>query len=212
MPSDAAARVVAIAAGEMVRVQARAEPRPPPPPPVTPLPDASRSQLALGSSAVLLWLPEAEPELLAGPELRLEHRLGAAGQALFGRWLVGGSGERTERWLEIGAEAALRLELGEGWRARFGVQGGAAALAITDAVAFDGVPSEEGSTWTARHAGALAIERELVPGAWLGLTAEPGASLRSQSVDAAGGARSEIGGFALGAALTLAAEPRIYSN
>jgi hypothetical protein len=211
LPSDAAARFVAIATAEMVRIQALANSRPkPPPPPVAPPREGggANGQFALAGSYAVSWLSQSEPALLFGPELSLEHRVGATGQALYGRWLVSGD-EPTLRWFEVGASIELRLGLGDDWRVRLAARGGAAALDLTTAVFVDGATTQS-SEWSARVAAAIGLERKLTESTWLGVAVEPGAALRTLDIEgggAAAGERSDLGGFVLGGMIGLAVEP-----
>ncbi|MBW2527311.1 MAG: hypothetical protein JRI23_24225 [Deltaproteobacteria bacterium] len=208
---DIAARVVAIAASEMVHAHAR-PPRSKPPEKTRPdlgaaqQEEAFRTAFAASSSMHALWLPASDPDLALGPELALTHRRGPTGQVLYARWLVNGYAEHRLRWFEVGAGADLRIVLPEPtWRIHLGARAGAVALGLPQAATIDGESSAP-HAWSAR-AGALAgIEARLPDAGWLELSVEPGAVLRSLEATDHQGVSQSIGGFALGASLALHVE------
>jgi hypothetical protein len=207
-PADVAARLVAIATSEMVRVQARATLRRPAP--RSEPDDGSGSDddaaFRVDGGGMVLLLPSSEPLVLAGPEIALEHQRSITAQVLYARWLIGeGEGQRA-RWLEIGAAFDVRLPLSERWRARLALKAGGVAVSLPLAATIDELPTS-GTDWTVRAGGLLGVEVELAPEAWLGLSVEPGASLRNLRVVDRSGLEHELGGFALGLGLGISASP-----
>jgi len=205
-PSDVAARVVVIAASEMVRVQAQLDQQVQPPTDDNnkPIGDDEDSALAFGAALSTMLLPMSEPALLFGPELTLEHRRGITAQSLYSRWLIG-DGDLSLRWLEVGAALDLRATLSPSWRMRFGGKVGAVALSVPDAVLIDGAPAT--SDWTARGGALFGIEAAVMPLTWVALSVEPGATLRSVTVQDHTGSSSDLGGFALAVNLGLVVSP-----
>jgi hypothetical protein len=202
-PADVAARVVAIATSEMVRVQARVQPRP------TPrdahaerAAEGAKATFAVGGALSALILPSSSPAFGLGPELSLSHQIGLTSQTLYGRWLFGESGDRHLRWLEIGAAAGVRLPLGPAWRLHLAAKAGGVSLALPQADA-----DEARSDWTVRAGGLIGVEAELAPRTWLGVSLEPGALLRSNDLEDTAGRHTELGGFALGLGVGLVASP-----
>lgn len=203
---DIAARVVAIAASEMIHTQAR-PPRPKrlpetPPGPTEEGRDAAfRTAYGATSAMTALWMPTASPNLVLGPELALTHRRGPTGQQLYARWLVNGYDEHRLRWFEVGAAVDLRLPLPEPtWRVRVGAKAGAVALGIPQAAALGGTPAEP-YDWSARAGGTIGIAARLPDAGWLELALEPGALLRSTTVTDRHGDSWSIGGFSLAGSL-----------
>jgi hypothetical protein len=211
MSPDVAARLVAITASEMVRVQARA-PRAKEARKTAPEPAGSRNEGAHALAAVAvsaafsaLVLPTAAPGLLFGPQLGLAHRRGPTEQVLYGRWLTSPFGDTEARWLEVGAGIGMRLALPDpDWRLHFGAAAGAAQLDFPGAETVDGTPGRHG--WSARGTALLGVETRVSRAGWLGLDVEPGAVLHAlEATDAAGASRT-VGGFALGLTLGLTAD------
>jgi len=182
-PADVAARVVAIEASEMVRVQAEAHARlqagpEPPGGGATPL-TSDETGIALDGSFDVHGLPSATPSFLLGPTVSLEHRQQFTAQALYLRWHTG-VGDASLRWLEVGAGIDIRFALAEHWRLTVGARAGAVVVGLPNATAVDGQtrPDGESDEISARVAGSVGVETQLGPDAWLGLRAEPGAVLR----------------------------------
>jgi len=205
-PSDVAARVVVIAASEMVRVQAELgqQVQPPANDNTEPSGEDEDAALAFGAGLTGLILPGTDPGLLFGSELALEHRRGISAQTLYGRWLFG-EGALRLRWLEVGAAVDVRAALSPVWRLRFGARAGGVALAIPNAALIDGAPAT--SDWTARAAALVGVEAALLPSSWATLSLEPGAMLRSIAVTDREGDLDDIGGFALAVNLGLVTSP-----
>jgi len=209
---EVAARVVAIAASEMVRAQARAgrtkeSPKPAPGPTSD---EASRAHLLAGitySAALMaLVLPTGSPQVLYGPEFGLTHRSGPGGQQIYGRWLVNAAREDLVRWLEVGAGADLRLPLpSPDWRLHFGARASAVSARLGSALGEQG-DSAGPQEWTAAAAAVLGVEARLAGPTWLELAVEPGAVLHPVEATRPSGEPIELGGFALGLSLSLNAD------
>ncbi len=184
LTGDVAARLVAIAASEMVRDQMeplRAVPRRPPPPrrpTAEEIELASRSQPAvqLFAGADLAFLPQ-DAGILAGPSLGLGFRYYGISETLFARWLTGPSPSGALRWLEFGVSADYRLWLSPSFRLAFGGEAALASAHLGDARIAGGLPGER-DTWSARAGGRIGAEFHLGGPLWLTLTATPGAILR----------------------------------
>lgn len=182
-PADVAARVVAIEASEMVRVQAAAHRRnkagPEPPGDTDPL-TGDEAGIALDASFDLHGLPSTTPSFLFGPTVSLEHRQQFTAQALYLRWHSGLGDGIALRWLEVGAGIDLRFALAERWRLTMGIRAGAVVVGLPSDTVVDGQsPSDAASNEvSARVAGSLGVETALSREVWLGLRAEPGAVLR----------------------------------
>jgi hypothetical protein len=201
-----AARVVSIAAAEMVRVQARIgrDATPVTNGPQDPVMDVAAFAFDAGFGTMLL--PVSQPLALFGPELALEHRAALSGaiatsQTIYGRYLIGESDRKRARWLELGAAIELRLMLSRAWRMRLGVKGGGIVLGLPHALQINGAPvageGSGGEEWSARLGGVLGVEAKLEEHTWLSLSAEPGGMLRSINIDDRRGERSHIEGFAM---------------
>jgi hypothetical protein len=207
---DVAARVVAIAVAQLVRVQFRAAQRAR----STPKEDPNRGPgdpnedrtFTLGASFAGLWLPTSAPQMLLGPELSLTHRRGFTGQTLYGRWLMGADGERHARWFEVGAAIDFRLTIAPAWRAHLAARAGGVAVALPEAQPLGGSTASP-TDWTVRGGAVLGIEASPQSGTWIGLAVEPGGTLRSLNVVDQAGRATELGGFALGVSLSVLASP-----
>jgi len=199
LAGDVAARLVAIAAAEMVRAQMQPVRPPPrrPPPPRGPTPEeiehASRMQPALmvspGASAA--FLPSADG-FLAGPSVGVGFRDFGLSETLFGRWFSGSAGGGVVRWLEVGLAAEYRVWLSPSWRLAFGGAAAVSSLHFTDATLRDGAPNER-DTWSARAGARVGVEARLATPLWLTLAIEPGAILRPVAFTDARGAGSVEG-------------------
>jgi len=208
-----AARVVSIAAAEMVAVQAHID---------TPATSTNAhsadgggslddAAFAFDATMATLLLPSSSPSALFGPELGIEHRAAmspnlSSAQTLYARLLIGEEHTRRVRWLEAGAALELRMPLASSWRVRVAAKGGGVALQLPYAVAVNGTPTS-GQEWTARAGGLLGLEAALQRYTWLSMTVEPGAILRSLSIEDAAGERSPLGGFAINFGLGLVTSP-----
>jgi len=211
LTGDVAARLVAIAASEMVRDQMepiRAVPRRPPPPrrPTEgEIELASRGQPAiqLFAGADLAFLPQAAG-VLAGPSLGLGFRYYGISETLFARWLTGPSHSGALRWLEFGISADYRLWLSPSWRLAFGAEAALASAHLGDAHIVEGFPGER-DTWSARAGGRIGAELHLGGPLWLNLTATPGAILRPVRYDSPSG-KGALEGLWIGAGAGLSFE------
>lgn len=196
-PPDLAARLVAIEASEMVRVQVNAL-RPEPCTGCRPQSKKAPSELAaltaLGS-AFLRVTPTADAPLLAGPRLEVGHQHAAFRQSVYGEWLIADDGATATRWLALGIGIDGRLPVGSlptPWRFAFGARAGLVSLHRRGSADLD--------DWSASTAARIAAERALPSGVWVGLALEPGLIVRP--------IHDHLAGFTLGASLTLAAAPR----
>ena len=200
-PPDVAARVVAIETAEMVRVQARPVVRTPrPPEPSRPPEEDQASSIAFDGGLGATFAPDSRPVAFLGPELSLSHRWSFTGQRLYGRWLTSLDGPAV-RWLELGAGFDFRFGLHADWRLRAGLEAGAVGFGLPEGAQVFGEP--RGDALSIRVAGDLAIERRLSPTLWLALGLEPGALVRAVDYELPPGDRGDLGGFLLGAALSL---------
>jgi hypothetical protein len=184
LSGDVAARLVAIAASEMVREQmepVRAPPRRAPPPR---RPTEAEIELAsrglpaiqLLAAADVAFAPK-DGAVLAGPSLGVGFRYYGVSETLFARWLTGPSHGGALRWLELGLAADYRLWLSPSFRLDFGAEAAFASAHLGDATVALGAPGER-DTWSARAGGRLGAELHLGGPVWLSLTATPGAILR----------------------------------
>lgn len=204
-PSDVAARVVAIEASEMVRVQARALQKPaviPSPPGARP-PGTEQSSLVLDGGLGAIFAPDSDPAAFLGPELALSHRFSFTAQRLFGRWYASLE-EPAVRWVEVGAAFELRFVLHERWRLATGLEASVVSLGFPDSTRVFGEPADDGLS--IRVGGSVAIETRLSPSLWLALAAEPGALVRPVDYQLAPVEAGRLGGFLFGTALALGYE------
>lgn len=209
LSGDVAARLVAIAASEMVRDQmepVRAAPRRPPPPR---RPTEAEIELASrGLPAVqlltgvdLAFAPQ-DAAILAGPSIGLGFRYHGSSETLFARWLTGPSHSGALRWLELGLSAEYRLWLSPSWRLAFGGEAAVASAHLGDAHVAGGAPGER-DTWSARAGGRIGAEVHLGGGpVWLDFTATPGAILRPVRYESPAG-KGALEGLWLGAGVGL---------
>ncbi|WP_437608728.1 hypothetical protein WMF20_48245 [Sorangium sp. So ce834] len=214
LTSDVAARLVAIAASEMILAEmrrARAPRRPPPP--RRPTPDeielASRDLDALSVSAgPYAAVVSGGPHVLGGAGLTLGLRRLRLTESLFARLLAApSSGGETLRWLEGGFSGDYRFWLAASWRLSIGAAASVASVRLPAAASVDGVAGER-DTWSARAGLGLGVETRLGGPLWLGLTLDPGVVLRPAPYEAAGGTAGAVEGVWLGVGLSLAAERR----
>ncbi len=208
LSGDEAARLVAIAASEMVRDQlepVRAPPRRPPPPR---RPTEAEIELAsrglpavqLLAGADVAFAPK-DGAVLAGTSLGLGFRYYGISETLFARWLTGPSNSGALRWLELGLSAEYRLWLSPSWRLAFGGEAAVASAHLGDAHVAYGAPGER-DTWSARAGGRIGAELHLGGPVWLSLTATPGAILRPVRYESPAG-KGAMEGLWLGAGLDL---------
>ena len=184
LSGDVAARLVAIAASEMVRDQmepVRAAPRRPTLPrraTEAEIELASRGQpgIQLLAAADIAFAPK-DTAVLVGPSLGVGFRYYGVSETLFARWLTGPSHGGSLRWLEVGLSADYRLWLSPAFRLAVGAEAALASAHLGDATVALGAPGER-DTWSARAGGRLGAEVHLGGPVWLSLTATPGAILR----------------------------------
>jgi hypothetical protein len=211
LSGDVAARLVAIAASEMVRDQmepVRAAPRRPPPPrrpTEAEIELASRGQPAvqLLAGADVAFVPH-DGAVLAGPSLGLGFRYYGVSETLFARWLTGPSHSGALRWLELGLSADYRIWLTPSWRLSFGGEAALASAHLGDAYVASSSPAER-DTWSARAGGRVGAELHLGGPVWLSLTATPGAILRPVRYESPLG-KGSVEGLWMGAGLGLSFE------
>lgn len=184
LAGDVAARLVSIAASEMVQAQMQ----PIRPPPRRPLPPrrptaeeieiASRAQpaLSLMPSASIALLP-ADATVLAGPALGVGFRSFGASEGLFARWLTGAGHAGLVRWLEVGVAADYRFWLHPSWRLALGADAGLSSVHLSEARVRSGAPGDQ-DTWSARAGARLGVETRLAASTWFTLSLEPSAILR----------------------------------
>lgn len=214
---EIAARVVAIAASEMVHVHARPPRREQPAeskpgPAATDHGDAFKTAFALTSGLNVQWMPASAPDLVLGPEIALSHRRGPTGQELYARWLVNSYADQRLRWFEVGAGADLRIPLPEPtWRLHVGARAGGVALGLPQAELIDEAPTNPQS-WSARAGALVGIEAALTGVGWLELAVEPGAILRSFEATDRAGQSQPIGGFTLNGSLALHVELPMHDS
>jgi hypothetical protein len=209
LAGDVAARLVAIAISELVRIGMTPKPPPPPPPtgPRPPTPEeierASRvaPAVVMSPEALFVGLPAARG-LLGGAGLSLGYRSFGATQSIFGRWLAGTTAQSDIRWLEVGVALDYRICLGRSWSIGLGGSAALSSLHVAEARSLAGEPGER-QTLSARAGGLVAIEARVARAAWLSLSAEPGAILRPTRFTVTSGAEGEIAGAWLGASLSM---------
>ena len=210
LSGDVAARLVAIAASEIVRDQM--EPRPPPrraPPPRRPT-EAEIELASRGQPAIQLLVAAdsafapRDGAVLAGTSLGVGFRYHGFSETLFARWLTGPSQSGALRWLELGISADYRLWVSPSFRLAFGAEAALASAHLGDATLALGAPGER-DTWSARAGGRASAELHLAGPMWLSLTATPGAILRPVRYDSPSG-KGALEGLWMGAGLGLTFE------
>ncbi len=208
-PADVAARVVAIATSQMVRVQARAQPEPL----CEKIPEGPReNEGKLGDFAVSAGISSQllfgnTPTFVAGPELSVEHRRFISAQLLYARWLIGEEDDHRMRWLELGGGIDFRIALPHpDWRLSLGGRAGGVAMFLPDVGKNDSTGPKT-SDWTVHATARVAIEVALTPRSWLALAAEPGGLLRSLTISDRDGEHTNISGATVGFSLSLLADP-----
>ncbi|WP_437675636.1 hypothetical protein [Sorangium sp. So ce131] len=212
LTSDVAARLVAIAASELIRAEmrrARAPRRPPSP--RRPTPDevelASRDLDALTVSAGPYGaLVSGGPRALGGVGLSVGLRRLRFTESLFARLLADPSGDEALRWLEAGFSGDYRFWLAASWRLSLGATAAVSSVRLPASAAY-GIDGAR-DTWSARAGLGLGLETRLGGPLWLGLTLDPGVVLRPAPYQDAHGAARAVEGAWLGVGLSLATERR----
>ncbi|MEM1029941.1 MAG: hypothetical protein AAGN82_06305 [Myxococcota bacterium] len=212
-PADVAARVVAIEASEMVRVQAAAararrdvRPEPAGPPSMPRLSDGDGVGLVASFDAA--WLPTATPRALGGVTLAVEHRQRFTTQTVYFRHHGGFPGGQAIRWLEVGAGFDVAFALHPTVRLNLGGRAGVAAVGLPGRSREDDRPGadDDGDDLTVRLTGSVAVETPLAPSVWLGVRLEPGAIVRPLDL-ALTDEQARITGFVGGGSLSLRVSP-----
>jgi hypothetical protein len=201
---DVAARLVAIAAGELVREKPRSKrptPQPTPAPEEQELARRGRPALELAAEGSVAGVPRFGGAI-AGPGLGASFRALGLSEGLFARWMEGAGRGGAARWLEIGVAVDYRHWLGARVRLVGGASAALASLRLADAVAVDGAAGDR-DAWSARAGLRLGAEARVATSLWLGLVLEPGVVLRPVRFTDAGGAPQVAEGAWLGAALGL---------
>ncbi len=207
---DVAARLVAIAANELVRAQARPiRPRRTPAPP-TPTPKAL--ELAARRAPAIVWstapsfafLPSSDGTLW-GAGASVGFRSAGLSERATARWLTGPTSAGATRWFEVGLAVDYRVWLGPSVRLAFGADAGLAFLRLGDARATDGILGTR-DTWSGRAGGILGVDVRAFGPAWLGLHLSPGAVLRRAPFESTSGLGGAIEGLWLGVDLSLQIE------
>lgn len=210
LSADVSARLVAIAAIELVRAQARPlRPRREPKPRV---PTANEIELATRRAPTIVWsvgpqlsmLP-ATSGFLWGPQASLGFRAMGVGEHLFARWLTGSTDTSTARWFEVGLAADYRVWLHKSVRLSFGAEAALAFLHLSDARAVDGVSGLR-EAWSGRAGGVLGLDVRAFRTGWIGFHLDPGFVLRPVPFADGTDKPSKIEGFWLGFGVTLQIE------
>jgi len=210
LSADVSARLVAIAANELVRAQSRPlRPRKEPKPRS---PTAKEIELARRRAPAIVWsvgpsfavLPPASG-FLWGPNVSLGFRAMGATEHLFARWLMGTTDADSTRWLEVGVAADYRVWLGKSIRLAFGADAALAFPRLSDVRATDGIAGMR-DTWSGRAGGIIGIDVQAFRWGWIGFHIDPGVVLRPVPFDDAAGQRRTIEGLWLGFGATLQLE------
>lgn len=202
--NDVAARVVTIAAAEMVRVQAKrhrstanaqahasGDSRLP----------QSGSRLALQASLDGQWLAGTPHGWLGGSSLRVLQSGRRLGAAVFGRWLGGGTDNIHLRWFEFGLGMQTQWHPSDDWQLELGAEGGAVALR-------NSIGGETRSDWSATATLQLRLLHRMGTNLQAGLSLRPGLILRrtplpGRVASPEANSSSGLGGASLGLAAVL---------
>lgn len=210
LSADVSARLVAIAANELVRAQARPlRPRKEPKPRT---PTVKEIEFATRRAPAVVWsagasmavLP-ASSGLLWGPSISLGFRTMGASEHLFARWLMGSTNANSTRWLEVGVAADYRVWLHKSVRLSFGADAALSFLHLGDVRAIEGV-SGQLEAWSGRAGGMVGVDVRAFKTGWVGLHIDPGFVLRPVSFQDRDDKRGTIQGLWLGFGLTLQIE------
>ncbi|HRI68707.1 MAG TPA: hypothetical protein PK156_30975 [Polyangium sp.] len=210
LSADVSARLVAIAANELVRTQARPiRPRKEPKPR---LPTAKELELASRRAPAIVWsvgpsfsvLPPVSG-FLWGPNISLGFRALGASEHLFARWQMGSAGTASTRWLEVGLAVDDRIWLHERVRLAFGADAAFAFVHLGDVRATEGI-SGQLDAWSGRAGGIVGVDVRATRRSWIGFHFDPGAVLRPVSFADSAGKPGKIAGFWLGFGVTFQIE------
>ncbi|MFO0589762.1 MAG: hypothetical protein U0441_19640 [Polyangiaceae bacterium] len=212
LTGDLAARVIAIAAAEMVRDQMkpiRAPKKPPAPKPPTPeeIEAASRKvdAVTVDARAATAIVPSVSATLF-GPSVDVGFRRFGVGAHLLGAFFTGPTSFGSARWFEVGLAGSYRQWVTPSLRFAGELSATAAAVRIAGARLAE-EPGDAQDTWSTRAGGSLAIEWRVAEPMWLTLGVNPSVVLRPFDVTVSG-ARAPFEGFFLGAALGVLFEQR----
>jgi hypothetical protein len=204
---DVAARLVAIAASELVRAQARPlRPRRPPAPRVPSREEldraAQRAPAVVWSAAPGFAFLPSSGGALWGAGASLGFRALGASERAFARWLAGPTDAGALRWLEVGLALDYRAALHRSVRLVLGADASLAFVRLADGRAMNGVAGARDAL-SGRAGGLLGLEVRAFGPAWASLQLSPGALLRSTAFEDASGRRGALEGFWLGIDLGL---------
>ncbi|MCU0693889.1 MAG: hypothetical protein MUF54_21075 [Polyangiaceae bacterium] len=175
---DVAARLVALAASEMLRSQVskprarRPQAPKPPPPALLELRTRDNPAIVVDAEAAGAWVPDGEV-VMGGPGIQAGFRFARLDHRLFASWMVGGANAATIRWAEVGVGARYLLWLAPRWRLGMGARAAAASVRVHQAASVDGTQGERDG-WTGRAGAEFAVERSLGAPLWLTLSLQPG--------------------------------------
>lgn len=214
---DFAARVVAIAAAEILRDQMRPVRPPRKPPPPKP-PTEAEIEMATRDLDAFAWSPRVVGAWIPSPgafffgaAMDLGFRRFGASAHVGGTWMTGPLDVGIGRWLEANIGIEYRLWAKPWFRVGFGANAGLGVLHVRGATIdgeVSGAPATV-DTWSGRAAAALLLEWRVARPVWLSIGLEPGAILRPVMMTAsANGSKSPWEGFWLGLRLGLTFEQR----
>ncbi|MEZ4297719.1 MAG: hypothetical protein R3B70_22370 [Polyangiaceae bacterium] len=213
LTGDIVARVIAIAAADMVRRQMRPI-RPPPKPPAPKPPSAEAIEAESQRVDALMWAPRvggafvpSAGAAMFGPELDLGFRRFGAGAHVLSALYAGPAGEGSARWFEAGLGMSYRLWVTPSLRFAAELSAAMVSVRVQDARIVGGEGGMR-DDWTARAGGAVAIEWRAAEPVWLTLGVGPSAVLRPIEIEAPGGARGAFDGAFVGASLGVLFEQR----
>jgi hypothetical protein len=210
LSADVSARLVAIAAIELVRAQSRPlRPRKEPKPRA---PTAKEIELASRRAPAIVWsvgssfavLPPASG-FLWGPSVSLGFRAMGASEHLFARWLMGSTDTSSMRSLEVGLAADYRVWLHPSVRLAFGADAAISFLRLSDVRSIDGVTNMR-DAWSGRAGGIVGLDVRAFRRGWIGFHLDPGVVLRPVPFEDFVGKPGNIQGFWLGFGVTLQIE------
>ncbi|MDI1477620.1 hypothetical protein [Polyangium sp. y55x31] len=207
---DVAARLVAIAANELVRTQAR--PLRPRKAPAPRAPTPKELELAARRAPAIVWsaapsfvfLPGSSGALW-GAGASLGFRGAGVSERATARWLTGSTSADATRWFEVGLAVDYRVYLGSSVRLLFGADAALGFLHLSDVRATDGIVGTR-DAFSGRAGGLLGVDVRAFGPAWLGLHLSPGAILRPTRFETRGGLGGTIEGLWLGVDLALQLE------